>query len=131
MKYDKEGKTKFVEELRQRIFQWVIRVSDFCESLPLTATTRTAVFQLIKSSTSTGANQRAASRARSQKEFYAKISIAVEEADESHYWLQLIEAKNYNTDNEELKWLIQEADELTRILATARYNAGRKLNEGS
>jgi len=84
---------------------------------------------LIKSSTSTGANQRAASRARSRKEFYAKISIAVEEADESHYCLQLIEAKKYKTDNDGLKWLIQEADEIARILAKARYNAGRSMSD--
>ncbi len=124
---DKNDKIKFIEELKERIFQWVVRVSDFCESLPSTSTTRVVNFQLIKSSTSTGANHRAASRARSQKEFFAKISIAVEESDESHYWLKLLKAKEYDMDITELDWLIKEADEITRILATARYNAGKNM----
>jgi len=126
---DDNDKAEFVEKLKKRIFDWVVRVTDFCESLPMTATTRNVNFQLTKSSTSTGANHRAASRARSKKEFFAKISIAVEEADESLYWLELLKAKEYNMDREELDALIKEADEITRILATARYKAGKGLNE--
>ena len=122
-------KAKFVEELKRRIFDWVNGVCDFCESLPINSTTRVVIFQLIKSSTSTGANHRAASRARSQKEFFAKISITVEESDESLYWLNIIKARNYNNINQtELDRLIKEADEITRILAKARYNTGKSMN---
>jgi len=45
--------------------------------------------QLIRSGTSVGANYRAACRARSRKEFIAKMGIVEEEADESEYWLDL------------------------------------------
>ena len=75
---------------------------------------------MIKSSTSTGANHRASCRARSKNEFYAKISIAVEEADESQYWLEVIDAKNIFCDKKELKYLITESDEIVRILSKAR-----------
>ena len=89
----KNAKAQFVEELKIRIFNWVVRVSNYCESLPMSSTIRVINYQLIKSSTSTGANHRAASRARSKNDFFAKMSISVEEADESHYWLQLIKAE--------------------------------------
>lgn len=45
--------------------------------------------QLMRSGTSVGANYRAASRARSRREFIAKMGIVEEEADESEYWLAL------------------------------------------
>ena len=45
--------------------------------------------QLMRSGTSVGANYRAASRARSRREFIAKMGIVEEEADESEYWLEL------------------------------------------
>lgn len=122
----KNAKAQFVEELKNRIFNWVVRVSNYCEKLPASSTVRVINYQLIKSSTSTGANHRAASRARSQNEFFSKMSIAVEEVDESLYWLQLIKAKNYNINPKELDWLIKEADEFTRILSVARFKAGQK-----
>src|SRR5437764_376151 len=47
--------------------------------------------QLLRSATSVGANYRAACRAQSRPEFASKLSIVVEEADESLYWLELIQ----------------------------------------
>ncbi|MGK0363233.1 MAG: four helix bundle protein [Saprospiraceae bacterium] len=122
MRSEKE-KITWIEQLKLRIKSWVVRVLNFCETLPQSAVTRNIVFQLSKSSTSTGANHRAACRARSDNEFYAKISIAVEEADESLYWLEIIEAKKTPCSKSELSLLIKEADEITRILSTARHNA--------
>ncbi|WP_452219668.1 four helix bundle protein [Lacinutrix salivirga] len=46
--------------------------------------------QLIRSATSVGANYRAACIAQSKKSFIAKISIVIEEVDESHFWLEFI-----------------------------------------
>jgi four helix bundle protein len=45
--------------------------------------------QLMRSGTSVGANYRAACRARSRRDFIAKMGIVEEEADESEYWLEL------------------------------------------
>jgi len=47
-------------------------------------------YQLIKSATSTRANYRAACKERSKAEFFSKICIVAEEADESEYWLEII-----------------------------------------
>lgn len=54
--------------------------------------------QLAKSATSVGANYRAACRATSDREFVAKLNIVLEEADETQYWLEIIE---------EMKWINQ------------------------
>ncbi len=116
-------KEAFIGELKKRIKTWVVRVLNLCEDLQRNPVTRVINFQLIKSSTSTGANHRAACRARSDKEFYSKISITVEEADESLYWLEIIEAKGISCDRNELKWLLKESDEIVRILAKARFTA--------
>lgn len=62
---------RLVDELPSRRVGWVI------------------ADQLMRSGTSVGANYRAACRARSRKEFIAKMGIVEEEADESEYWLEL------------------------------------------
>ena len=46
--------------------------------------------QIVRSSTSVGANYRASQRARSDREFIAKLQIVLEESDESLYWLEII-----------------------------------------
>jgi len=74
---------EFNEKFRQRTKAFAVRVLKFIEKLPLTAVTRTIIFQLGKSVTSVGANYRAFCRGRSKKELYAKICIVVEEADET------------------------------------------------
>ena len=122
IKRSEEEKNKWVKELKQRIKSWVIRVLSLCESLPQNTTTRVINFQLIKSASSTGANHRASCRARSDKEFFAKMSIALEEADESQYWLEIIEAKQIPCNQKELQFLLKEIDEFVRIFAKARLN---------
>ena len=115
-----EEKKDFIDQLKARIKNWVLRILNFCEELPRSTVTRVINYQLIKSATSTGANHRAACRSRSHREFFAKLSIALEEADESHYWLELIKDKGIACDKKELGFLLKESDEITRILASAR-----------
>ena len=66
----------------------------FFKTLPKTEEAKIIGRQLLRSSSSVGANYQAACRARSQAEFHSKLSIVVEEADESVFWMEvLIEAK--------------------------------------
>lgn len=113
-------KYQFVEQLKRRIKTWVIRTIKFCNTLPPETSTRVIKYQLVKSSSSTGANHRATSRSRSKKEFFAKISIALEEADESEYWLEIIEELNFRIDQNEQRWLLSEIREIIKILAKSR-----------
>ena len=80
-------------------------------------------YQVLKSGTSTAANYRAACRARSQREFYAKMSIVVEEADETVCWLQTINESCLTIDRNELKIIGNEYFELVKIFSRARKNA--------
>jgi four helix bundle protein len=70
--------------------------------------------QLIRSSGSVGANYRASGRAKSKKDFIYKIEVVLEEADESHYWLQTINEAEL-LPGKETDSLISEAEELVRI----------------
>ena len=56
--------------------------------------------QIYKSGTSIGANIAEAQRAQSTADFVAKMKIALKEADETQYWLQLLHETNYITDKE-------------------------------
>ncbi|MDR8390523.1 four helix bundle protein [Aliifodinibius sp. S!AR15-10] len=82
--------------------------------------------QLIRSGTSVGSNYRAACRARSRKEFYAKMCIVVEEADEVLFWLQVINGSKIK-EGKKLTILLKEAEEILSIVATARKTAGSNL----
>jgi four helix bundle protein len=124
--YSKEEKVAFIEKMKARTKKFAIDIIHFCDKLPKTQACRTISFQLIKSATSVGANYRAACRGRSKAEFHAKISIVVEEADESEYWLEIIEGTNISCDSNELKRLLKEIDEIIRVVATARKNNSKK-----
>jgi len=71
-----------------------------------------------------GANYRAAGRARSTKEFSAKIGIVLEEADESVFWLECRSDAGI-VRKELLGDLLQEANELVAIFA-ASYRTSRR-----
>ena len=83
-------KQKFVESLKLRTRKFAIDTILFCDSLTAKKASSVITYQLVKSATSTGVIYRAACRARSKKEFFSKLCIVVEEADESVYWLELI-----------------------------------------
>lgn len=82
--------------------------------------------QVIRSSTSTAANYRAACRARSQAEFFAKLSITVEEADETCFWLELMLDAEMG-DKNELIAILDEALALTKLFASARKTTHKKI----
>jgi four helix bundle protein len=82
--------------------------------------------QLIRSSMSVGANYRAACRARSDKEFISKLSIVLEESDETLYWLEIIQEMNW-LSKETLLPLITEANELTAIFVSSLKTVKERL----
>jgi four helix bundle protein len=78
--------------------------------------------QLIRSATSVAANYRAACRARSDAEFFSKMCIVVEEADESLFWLELLtDLKCAGT-----KVLSDESSEILKIMNSIKYKANKK-----
>lgn len=78
--------------------------------------------QLIRSATSTAANYRAACIARSDREFFAKMSIVTEEADEALFWLEIIR-DTAMLSKETIAPYVREALEISKIVSKARKNA--------
>jgi four helix bundle protein len=109
-------------ELQNRTKRFALRVLNLVDSLPRTAGGRAISMQLVRAATSVGANYRSACRARSRAEFAAKLGVAVEEADESLYWLELVRDGELLPESK-LSDLLQEANELTAILASGRKSA--------
>ena len=97
-------------------------VIKFCEALPDTQAVRSISEQLIDSSGSADSNYRASCRARSKKEFIAKIGTVVEESDESLGWLQLL-VESSICSAESAEPLIVEANELVSIFVKSEKTA--------
>ncbi len=113
---------EFNEQFRGRTKKFAVDVIKYCNSLPQTPATRVIVYQLVKSGTSVAANYRAACRARSKAEFHSKMSIVVEEGDESQLWLEIIEDSGVD-NSAELARLQQEALEIVKVCSKARNTA--------
>ena len=77
-------------ELMARTKTFALAIVRLVEDLPRGRTADVLGRQLLRAGTSVGANYRAACRARSRKEFIAKMGIVEEEADESQFWLELL-----------------------------------------
>lgn len=119
-------KEAFIEKLKVRTKKFAVDTILFCDSLKASKASSVITYQLVKSATSTGANYRAACSARSKAEFFSKTCIVVEEADESVYWLEIIYDANLTENNEELKRLTKEANEITKIMTTAKHSTYKK-----
>ena len=115
-----ESKSQFIERFKAKTKQMAVDVVRLMDSLKACKANRTITFQIIKSATSTGANYRATCKARSEKEFYAKISIVLEEADETLYWLEIIEDLDLIENKIELKRLQAECLEIVKVATAAR-----------
>jgi four helix bundle protein len=118
------NKTEFVEAFRNRTKKFVVDNIRFFRTLPKTEEARIIGRQLLRSSSSVGANYRAACRARSQAEFHSKLSIVVEEADESAFWMEvLVEADVVTLPA--LEPLLNEANQILKVTAAARKTVSK------
>lgn len=111
-----------IKKMKLRTKKFAVDIIRFCESLRKSKASDVITFQIVKSATSTGANYRAVCKARSKKEFFSKLSIVVEEVDETEYWLEVIKDVELSNDTVALTELLKEANELNRIMSKARKN---------
>lgn len=112
-------KIDFIEAFKKRTKQFVIDNIKLFQNLPRTEEARIIGRQLMRSSSSVGANYRAACRARSKAEFHAKLSIVVEEADESLFWMEILIEANL-IPVLQIERLMKEATEILKVVASAR-----------
>ena len=121
----------FAEQFRQRTKAFALRIMKLVDQLPSKPSSRAVGAQLVRSGSSIAANYRAACRARSSREFVAKLHIALEEADETVLWLELLDESS-TVASGKLDSLLAEARAIMATLGkaekTARENM-RKQNE--
>lgn len=109
----------FAEDMKRRTKQFALRIINLFRHLPKSVEAQIIGKQLLRSATSVGANYRVVCRARSDREFFAKLSIVIEELDESVFWMELlVESKILNKN--QLDELLNEGTEILKILVTAR-----------
>ena len=110
------------DELKRRTKEFAHRCVKLAMALPNTPLGNHIRGQLIRCSTSVASNYRATCIAQSKASFISKLSIGIEEADESYFWLEFIIDENL-LKNHLVEPLVKEADEITAIFTTSRKTA--------
>jgi four helix bundle protein len=103
------------EEMKRRTRAFGVQVIKLVENLPRGRSADVVARQLVSCSTSVGSNYRAACLARSRAEFASKLQIALEEADESQYWLEVLRDSELSSGALHEK-VYKESNEITAIL---------------
>ncbi len=114
-------------DIKERTFLFGVRIVKLVNVLPRSIAGIEIGRQVIRSGTSIGANVEEADGAESKKDFIHKMSIARKEVRETRYWLRIIQTSLL--DNAEVADLIQESDQLVRILSRIIANAKKSLNQ--
>ncbi len=110
------------DELKKRTKEFAHRCVKLAMALPDTPLGKHIQGQIIRCAISVAANYRAACLAQSKAGFISKLSIVIEEADESHFWLEFIVDENL-MQKDLVDPLLQEAYELTAIFIASRKTA--------
>src|SRR5690554_2414293 len=136
------------EQIQHRSKQLALAIIKLSEHLPNNRVGWTFTDQIVRSSTSVAANYRAVCRARSDKEFIAKMGIVIEEADETLFWLEMIDESGIMIDdlkNDDLRfrnekvqnpkskinYLKDEANQLVSIFVASVKTVKNRINQKS
>lgn len=117
-------------DLKQRTFDFAVAVARLIQVIPFNTVNKAYANQLIRCSSSVGANYRAARRAKSDADFIHKLKIVEEEADESVYFLELLLIFNPGLE-EQITILIKEATSLLKIFVASVKTARSNHNKNS
>ena len=122
------SRIEFAEAFKKRTKKFVVDNIKLFRTLPKTEEAKIIGRQLLRSSSSVGANYRAACRARSKAEFHSKLSTVVEESDESVFWMEiLIEAEI--VDQKSITHLLNEGNEILKIVSASRKTVSSNKNQ--
>ena len=123
---------EFKKWLEERTRKFSVAVFRALDALPKKNSTRVIAYQLGKSASSIGANYREANRAESGDDFRHKLSIALKEASESMYWLEVLSElypmhKLYQTLADESEELLKLLQSITRSSRTRGKSNNRTI----
>ena len=127
---ENQDKNHFNELLRERTLTMAVNVHGLFQSKKIILLNRSMVYQINRSSSSVAANCRAATRARSDAEFYSKICIVVEECDETQFWFDFLIRINLLNENE-TEGLRNEVEQLVKIFTSIKKKMKEKINATS
>jgi four helix bundle protein len=117
-------KNNFKQEFKKRCFNFSIATINLCKTLPKDITLP-IISQLIRSSTSIGANIVEGGNSTSKKEFINYFQISLKSASETIYWLELLKEINVNYEKQ-INFLINECTEIKKIISTIILNTKSK-----
>jgi four helix bundle protein len=110
--------------LEFRTKQFALQVIELFSGLPESTVARVLGRQMLRSGTSVGAHYREAMRAKSRADFVSKLEGALQEPEETRYWLELL-AESKTTEQDQVRQLASEAEDLTRMLVASTRTAKR------
>jgi four helix bundle protein len=113
------------QDLSTRTRKFGVRIVRMFTALPKSDEARVLGMQVLRSGTSVGAHYREGHRARSTAEFISKIETALQELDETGYWIDLLVDCEI-VPEKRLKPLRQEIDELTAIFVASVRTAKKR-----
>ena len=107
--------------IRDKSKAFAVRILKFSRYLNDEKKENVLAKQILRSGTSIGANVRESARAQSEADFYSKLNIALKEADETSYWLEIIYEANI-IDQKQFSSLYDECEEIISILTAITKN---------
>jgi len=120
------SKIEFIENMKRRTKEAAIDIIFLTKKFDNSKHLQVITYQIVKSSSSVGANYRAASRAISDKAMYSKMKITEEEADETVFWLEVLE-EVFIKEITEIKRLHQEYLEILGVVSKSNKTMRAKL----
>jgi len=118
--------TQVPQDIKERTFSFALEIVRLCRNFDSRSRSlQILVQQLLRSGSSVGANVEEAQAGQSRADFISKYSIALKEARETLYWLRLLDALGELPDDSS-HFLLKEADEIARILATIIVRAKKR-----
>lgn len=112
--------------IQQKSFTFAVTIVNLYKYLTVEKKEFVLSKQLLRSGTSIGANVEEAIGGQSEKDFISKLSIAYKEARETMYWIRLLNA-TYYLSNDETKNILNEAEELCKIIGKIQISLKEKL----
>lgn len=109
--------------VESKSFRFAVRIVNLCRYLNADKNEYVLSKQLLRSGTSVGANIAEAEQGQSRADFVSKMSIALKEATETNYWLRLLQATDYLSEDEFLsihKDCVELEKMLTAIIKSAK-----------
>ena len=122
------GMTAIADELRQRTLRYTLQILAFCRDIPDRWEARELGRQLLRAGMGVSGNYWSACRGRSDREFIAKLGVAVDEAEESVLWLTVFIQSGLRNDVS-ARDSLQEGTEIRAILSASHRTARKNRQE--